>query len=294
MHVLYADRPFPPAYLDLIEGRATIVGPDDGFDIAEAAIAGGQRWDAAEMDRFSRLRVISRLDIGVDNVDADAATARSIVIRNTPEAPTVSTAEHAVALMLAVARNLPGERERARAGTWGAAMPIAALELDGCTLGLVGFGRIARRVATVGRALGMTVIATDPFLLAPPTDTIELVDLDEVWRRSDVVSLHAPATEATRHLVNATSLAAMKPGARLINCARGALVDQDSLLAALDAGQLAGAGLDVTDPEPLPVDHPLLRHERVIVTPHIASSTAAGHRRLYAHAIDNALAVLDG
>ncbi|MGB1723515.1 MAG: 2-hydroxyacid dehydrogenase, partial [Ilumatobacteraceae bacterium] len=169
-----------------------------------------------------------------------------------------------------------------------------ALELDGCRLGLVGLGRIARRVAAVGHALGMEVIAHDPFIDAADSDGVRLVDLDEVFSTADVVSLHAPGGEATRHLVDAARLATMRPGAVLVNCARGSLVDQDALLGALESGQLGGAALDVTEPEPLPAGHPLLGREDVVVTPHVASSTAAGRRRLYEHAIDNALAVLEG
>jgi phosphoglycerate dehydrogenase-like enzyme len=169
-----------------------------------------------------------------------------------------------------------------------------ALELDGRRLGLVGLGRIARRVAAAATALGMEVIAHDPFIQADSVDGVRLVSLDEVFSESDVVSLHAPGGEATKHLVDASRLAAMRPGAYLVNCARGSLVDQEALLAALDSGQLAGAALDVTEPEPLPEGHPLLGREDVLVTPHVASSTAAGRRRLYEHAIDNALAVLEG
>jgi D-3-phosphoglycerate dehydrogenase len=140
----------------------------------------------------------------------------------------------------------------------------------------------------------MEVVAHDPFIDAEMVDGVRLVGLDEVFSDSDVVSLHAPGGEATRHLVDAGRLASMRRGAYLVNCARGSLVDQEALLAALDSGQLAGAALDVTEPEPLPAGHPLLGREDVLVTPHVASSTAAGRRRLYEHAIDNALAVLEG
>ena len=140
----------------------------------------------------------------------------------------------------------------------------------------------------------MEVIAHDPFIDAADSDGVRLVDLDEVFSTADVVSLHAPGGEATLHLVDAARLATMRPGAVLVNCARGSLVDQDALLGALESGQLGGAAPDVTEPEPLPAGHPLLGREDVGVTPHVASSTAAGRRRLYEHAIDNALAVLEG
>jgi D-3-phosphoglycerate dehydrogenase len=194
-------------------------------------------------------------------------------------------------LMLAVTKNLTAQCERARQGLPGATTGTA-LELDGCVLGLVGYGRIARRVAGAAQALGMTVMACDPYL--SEAQGCELVALDRVWAESDVISLHAPAAAETRHMVNATTLAAMKQGVYIVNCARGGLIDQEALLAALSTGHVAGAGLDVTDPEPLPVGHPLLGHPNVIVTPHVASATVAGRRRLYSHAIDNALNVLAG
>jgi D-3-phosphoglycerate dehydrogenase len=220
-----------------------------------------------------------------------AAAAAGVIVCNAPEAPSVSTAEHTLMLMLAVVKNLPAQIDRARKGLPGTTVGTA-LELDGMVLGLVGFGRIARRVGAAARAMGMSVLAYDPFVAEAPD--CELVDLDRLFAASDVISLHAPAVAATRHLVNAESLATTKPGVYIVNCARGALVDQDALLAALESGQVAGAGLDVTDPEPLPVGHPLLEHPNVIVTPHVASATVAGRRRLYEHAIDNALNVLAG
>ena len=289
--VLFFDGPFAPEFHDLVAGRAVVVGPErsDLVD-ADAVIAGMYRWDAEAMAEGPKLRVISRIGVGYDTVDVDGATAAGITVCYAPEAPTVSTAEHAVALMMAITKTLPSSHERSRAGVAGG--PATATELDGLVLGLLGFGRIARRVAAVGSALGMRVITHDPF--ATDTDGAEHVDADDLWRLSDVVSLHAPATDATRHVVNARSIALMKPGAFLVNCARGGLVDHDALLAALNSGHLAAAGLDVTEPEPLPIDHPLLAHPNVIVSAHVASSTTAGRRRLYRHAIDHALATLAG
>ncbi|MCB0989745.1 MAG: hypothetical protein KDB16_02120 [Acidimicrobiales bacterium] len=293
-HILYADRPFPDEYLDLVDGRAEVVGPDDGFDTAVGVIAGMFPWTGEAMDRFASLKVISRAGIGYDTVDVVAAAQRGIVVCNAPESPTVSTAEHTIALMLAVARELPRQTARAGHGLAGPVVPVETLELAGSTLGLVGLGRIACRVARTALALEMRVIAHDPFLDVCPVPGVELVPLAQVWASSDIVSLHAPATADTYRMVDAGSLEVMKPGVRLINCARGALIDHDALLKALESGHVAGVGLDVTDPEPLPEGHPLLLHERAIVTPHIASSTRAGRRRLFEHAIDNAIAVLEG
>jgi D-3-phosphoglycerate dehydrogenase / 2-oxoglutarate reductase len=289
--VLFFDRQLPAEYVDLVNGRARAVGPADA-DLAGAdgVIAGMHRWDAEAIAKGPRLRVISRSGVGYDTVDVAAANAAGITVCYTPEAPTVSTAEHAMALILAITKDLPALQDKARQGLWGASP--ASLELDGCVLGVVGFGRIARRVAVAASALGMTIVAHDPYVTSDPGVT--LVGLDELLGRADVVTIHAPATPETRHLINAATLAKMKRGSYLVNCARGTLVDQDALLAALDAGHIAGAGLDVTDPEPLPVGHRLLEHPRVLVTPHVASGTVAGRRRLYAQAIDNALNVLAG
>jgi len=291
--ILYFDHPFPEAYRDLIEGRAVAVGPDDAdLATAHAVLAGAKRsWDAEAFALGGALKVISRIGIGYDNVDVADATAAGVIVCNAPDAPSVSTAEHALMLMLAIVKNLPAQTERARQGLPGAAVGTA-LELDGSVLGLVGYGRIARRVGIAATALGMSVLAYDPYI--NDAEGCRLVGLDEVFAGSDVISLHAPAVAETRHMINADSLAAMKHGVYLVNCARGGLVDQEALLEALDSGRVAGAGLDVTDPEPLPEGHPLLQHPRVIVTPHVASATVAGRRRLYEHAIDNALNVLAG
>jgi D-3-phosphoglycerate dehydrogenase / 2-oxoglutarate reductase len=291
--ILYFDHPLPDAYRDLVEGRAIAVGPDDAdLATAHAVLAGAKRaWNADAFALGPTMKVISRIGIGYDNVVVADATAAGIIVCNAPDAPTVSTAEHTLMLMLATVKNLPAQTDRARQGLPGATTGTA-LELDGTTLGLVGYGRIARRVGAAGRAMGMSVLASDPYLTE--AEGCELVDLATVFAESDVISLHAPAVAETHHMINATSLATMKRGVYLVNCARGGLVDQDALLGALESGQVAGAGLDVTDPEPLPVGHPLLDHPQVIVTPHVASATVEGRRRLYAHAIDNALNVLAG
>lgn len=294
--VLFVDHPFPDLYRDLVDGRATVVGSgtDDGLDRADAVIAGAVRqWNAAEFALARNLTVISRVGVGYDNVDVGDAHAAGVIVCNAPFAPMVSTAEHTLALLLAVTKHLPHQMARSAAGLKGE--PVGhALELDGRVLGLVGLGRIASRVAVAAQALGMRVIATDPGVAESPVAGVELADLDDVLSQSDVVSLHAPALPSTIGMIGADALARMQPGSYLVNCARGTLVDHDALLAALERGHLRGAGLDVTEPEPLPAGHPLLNRHDVVVTPHIASATVAGRRRLYEHAIDNALAVVDG
>lgn len=292
--VVHVDREVTDADVDHVGGRATIVGPgDDALSGAVASVIGvAHRWDAERFARFPDLRVVSRMGIGYDNVDVTAAAAAGVVVCNAPDAPSVSTAEHTMGLLLAVTRQLPAMQQRARDGLAGNPAP-RALELDGATLGLVGVGRIGRRVAVAARAFGMTVIAHDPFAATGP-EGVEMVGLGELFERSDVISLHAPAVPETHHLVGPHSIPRMRRGVYIVNCARGSLIDQDALVGALDVGQVAGAALDVTDPEPLPVDHPLLGRHDVIVTPHVASATTAGRRRLFAHAFDNVLAVLAG
>jgi D-3-phosphoglycerate dehydrogenase len=293
--VLHIDRPVLDADLTYVEGTARLVGSTDAelVGVAASVIGIGHQWDAERFARFPDLRVISRMGIGYDNVDLAAASAAGVVVCNGPDSPTVSTAEHAMMLLLAVTKELPTHAANAAAGRGGPKV-ATSLELDGATLGLVGLGRIGSRVAVAAQALGMNVVAHDPVLSSTSVDGVRLVDFDELLRTAQVVSLHAPSTPATRHLIDAASIATMRRGVYIINCARGPLIDQQALLAALNDGQVAGAGLDVTEPEPLPVGHPLLDRPDVIITPHIASSTAAGRRRLFEHAVDNALAVLAG
>ncbi len=262
---------------------------------ADGVIVGpGEPWGAAACERFGQLKVVARPGVGYDNVDVAACAAAGVAACNTPDAPTVSTAEHALALLLAVAKRLKPAEHRLRAGSADlrGLNERAPLELDGRTLGLVGCGRIGSRLGGYAEALGMKVLAYDPHLESAPLD--ELVGLEELWARAEVISLHAPATAATRHIVDAAALAAMRPGVLIVNCARGALVDTAALLAALESGHVAGCGLDVTDPEPLPADHPLLARSDVIVTPHVASTTAAGHVRLISAALEQCLTWLRG
>lgn len=293
--VLHLDRPIVDADLAYVEGTAHLVGSTDAelVGVAASVIGIGNRWDAERFAQFPDLQVISRMGIGYDNIDLDAARAAGVVVCNGPDSPTVSTAEHTMMLLLAITKELPARSANSAAGQ-GAPKVATSLELNGATLGLVGLGRIGSRVAVASQALGMNVVAYDPALSSSAIEGVEIVSLDELFRTAHVVSLHAPSIPATRHLVDATSIATMRRGVYIINCARGPLIDQPALLAALEEGHVAGAGLDVTEPEPLPMGHPLLGRLDVIVTPHVASSTAAGRRRLFEHAVDNAIAVLAG
>ena len=288
---IWIDRT-PPSEVVIPPDVELVNGPEHADGVV---VAGDQPWGDDACRRLPNLKVVARSGIGYDNVDIAACATHGVAACNAPDAPTVSTAEHALALMLAVAKQLKVSEGSITSGSPRGPRKlnnVGALELDGRTLGLVGCGRIGSRLGHYAAALGMTVLVYDPYLDAAPVG--DLVHLDRVWAEADVVSLHAPATPETRHIVNATSLAAMRPGVIIVNCARGALVDQDALLAALDSGHVSGAGLDVTEPEPLPPDHPLLGRDNVVVTPHVASTTTVGIVRLIGQALEQALIWLRG
>ena len=288
---LWSDRRLRPEHARLLDGAAAIV--EDVVEAEAIVASGGLRCDGALMDRAPRLRVISRTGIGVDRVAIEEATARRIAVCNLPDGPTVSTAEHALALLLATAKRVRAAERAAREARPNYADEHDAIELAGLTLGLVGQGRIGTRMARYAQALGMRVLAYDPY--APAAPGVEpTATLDELLAASDVVSLHAPLTPETHHLLDAAAIARMKRGAILVNAARGGLVDEGALLDALDREHVAGAGLDVFDPEPPDPGNPLLAHDRVVATPHVASSTEACRDRLLRGAIAQALQVLRG
>ena len=223
--------------------------------------------------KAERLRVIGRAGTGVDNVDLDAATQKGVVVMNTPGGNAVSVAEHTMALLLALARRIPQADAFMKQGRW-EKKKLEGMELRGKTLGLIGLGQIGSDVARLAKAFEMQIIAYDPYvssLLAGELD-VKLASLEEVLKSADFISLHASATPETRHLINARTLALAQPGVRIVNCARGELINEADLLAALECGLVAGAGLDVFETEP-PKDSKLVSHPSVIATPHIAGST---------------------
>lgn len=288
---VFFDRPPLDEALAHLDPAHTATGPDLGrWPTADAVIAGPTHYDAAHLDAAPNLRIVARTGIGVDSVDLDAATERGVIVCNTPDGPTVSTAEHTLALLLLAAKRLDVTQSALRAAEGSYHERSPAIELAGRTIGLVGYGRIGRRVATMADGIGMSVLVHDPFAdIDRPS-----AELDDLLAASDVVSLHLPATPQTRHLLDADRFALLRPGAILVNCARGGLVDHDALVDALDRGQVGVAALDVTDPEPLPPDHPLLHRDDVIVTPHVASATHAGRMRMQVTAIEAVNAVLAG
>jgi phosphoglycerate dehydrogenase-like enzyme len=299
---LWFERAILPELVDEVAASATILGPGTaedpyaGLGTAEGALASGLRYDAALMDRGPLLRVIARTGIGYDNVDVAEATRRGIAVCNTPDGPTISTAEHAVALLLMVAKGVKPAEAGLAAQTGDYYSRHRAVELDGKVLGLVGYGRIARRVAQACLGLGMRVIAYDPNLDsgAFPADVSRASSVAELLGSADVVSVHVPLSDHTRGMFGRPEFAQMKRGAIFVNTARGGLVDGDALLEALDSGQLFGAGLDVTEPEPLPGGHPLLLRDDVVVTPHVASATVEGKVRIFRAAMVEALTALRG
>ena len=263
-------------------------GPDPADRVAAVAIlARPEPYTAEVFDSLPELAIVARIGIGYDAVDVDAATERGIIVTNTPEGPTTSTAEHTIALMMAVTHELVPSANRLRTATGDYVARQRSMELRGRTLGLLGYGRIGRAVAIMAEAIGMEVIITDPI-------HADSVSIEELLERSDVLSIHAPATRSTLGLIDSEALAKMKAGSVLINCARGPIVDTDALVAALESGHLMGAGLDVTDPEPLAPDHPLLHMDNVIVTPHIASNTTAGRDRMARMAFEQVSMALAG
>ncbi len=257
------------------------------------------RVDARLMDAAGpQLRVISQYAVGVDNIDVAAATERCIVVGHTPGVLTETTADLAFALLMAAARRLVEGMDYVRQGRWVTWDPLLLLghDIHGATLGIVGMGRIGRAVARRATGFGMQVLYYDSFPVDPDLvgPNAEQVDLETLLRESDFVSIHVPLTPETRHLIDADALAKMKSTAVLINTARGPVVDTDALYHALKDRRIAYAALDVTDPEPLPADHPLLSLPNVIVVPHIGSASVATRTRMGEMAVANLLAVLTG
>ena len=238
-------------------------------------IRSGTQLTAAALDDQPRLKAIVRAGVGVDNIDVPTATRQGIVVMNTPGGNTVSTAEHTMALMLALSRNVAPACAGMKAGRWDRGQYTGA-QLAGKTLGIVGLGRVGLAVAQRALGFDMTVLGFDPFLSADRAAELgveSVARLDDLWGRCDYVTLHTPLTPETRNVVDATALAKMKKGARVINCARGGLIDEPALAAALDSGHIAGAAIDVFEPEPPPADHILVHHPKVLVTPHLGAST---------------------
>ena len=257
------------------EELKSIIGDYDGLAIRSAT-----KVTADLLDVASDLMVIGRAGVGVDNVDVPAATARGVVVMNTPYGNSVTTAEHAVAMMFALARQIPQADVSTRAGKWEKSK-FMGVELHGKTLGVIGFGNIGSQVARQATGIGMRVIAFDPYLTPERARElgVEKVELDDLLPRADVITLHVPKNDATAGIINAGSIAKMKPGVRIINCARGGLIVEDDLKAALESGHVAGAALDVFAQEPAR-ENALFALPNVVCTPHLGASTTEAQEKV--------------
>src|SRR5918912_704731 len=244
----------------IVEKRPGLAKPElqEALKDCEGLIVRSETKVTADLlDAANSLRVIGRAGVGVDNIDVSAATIRGIVVMNAPDGNTITTAEHTIALLISLARSIPQANSSLKAGQW-ERKKFIGVELQGKTLGIVGLGRIGRVVASRARAMGMLIVAYDPFIAPEQARDleIELAPLGDVYARADFLTVHTPLTAETRGLIDGEVFAKMKKGARIINCARGGLVDEQALYEAIKAGKVAGAALDVFVKEPVPEDHP--------------------------------------
>ena len=258
-------------------------------------VRSGTKVTPSLIDRMDRMKIIGRAGAGVDNIDVDAATKRGILVMNTPGGNTRSAAEHSIGMLFALARNIPFAHAQLTGGTWNR-KAWNGIELFGKTLGVIGFGQIGREVSSLAQGIGMTVVAFDPQVTAEAITAcgVRPLSIDELYATADIISVHVPLLPSTRNLIGEAEFAKCKPGVRLINCARGGIVDESALLRALDSGIVAGAALDVFAQEPPPPDHPLLHHPHVVVTPHIGAATAEAQERVAVEIARQVIAALAG
>lgn len=298
---VWMEWPLSPDLLSQLTGFAEVVDDGDMKKLPGSTIITGIRryYDGEFLDRVGpSLVMIAKPGIGVDNIDLEAATSRGILVCNTPDAPSESTAEHAVALLMAVAKRVMVGDKQVRGAADIGRDEMRGTELLGSTLGIVGYGRIGRRVAEMcAMGIKMNVTIFDPLLddnFQLPPGVSRTDDLDQIFAQNQFVTLHTPLLPATRHLANERRLRMMKPGSYLINASRGGVVDESALIRVLQEGHLAGAGLDVFDPEPPLADNPLLKMRNVVLTPHIASNTDAGMAAMQEGTVENMVKILKG
>jgi D-3-phosphoglycerate dehydrogenase len=293
-----------PSGPESIADFATCTGMDE-YDSVDAALDDIARYDAVivrvapldagVIERADRLKVVAKHGAGLDNVDIEAASERGIVVCNTPGANARSVAEHAVALLFAVRRDLRGADRHVRSGAWDRSAFVGH-ELTGDTLGLFGFGAIAREMSDLAHGMGQHVLAYDPYV---PDDEVpmrvrRIHELETLFAEADAVSIHAPLTPETRHAVSTDELAALGPEGVLINTSRGPVVDEAALLDALETGLLGGAGLDTFEEEPPGADHPLYSRDDVVLTPHVGGVTNEALARMSTRAAANVRTVYEG
>jgi D-3-phosphoglycerate dehydrogenase len=243
-------------------------------DVEAMVVRSETKITRAVIEAAPKLRVVGRAGVGVDNVDVEAATQRGIVVMNTPSGNTISTAELTFSMLMALARKIPQANASMKAGEWNR-KAFQGVELYNKTLGILGMGRIGTEVARRAIVFGMRVLAYDPYLTLSRANAlqVELVELDEIFARCDFITVHMPMSDETKGMINAAAFAKMKPGARVLNCARGGIINEADLYEALKSGKIAGAALDVYENEPLPKDNPLRELPQVIMTPHLGAST---------------------
>jgi len=274
--------------LDLDQLRA-IIGDYDALVVRSQTKVG-----AEVIQSGKKLKVIGRAGVGIDNIDVEAATRNGIVVVNAPTGNIIAAAEHTIALMLALARNVPQANSHLKSGQWRRDQ-FVGIEIRNKTLGIIGLGNVGSEVAKRVQALEMHVIAHDPFVSKDYAHNlkVDLVSMDQLLKESDFITLHVPLTATTKRLIGDRELAQLKPTARIINCARGGVIDEEALIIAIKAGQVAGAAFDVFDREPL-TDSPLFREDKIIVTPHLGASTVEAQTSVARDVATEVMAVLNG
>lgn len=257
-------------------------------------VRSGTEVTARVIEAGKRLKFIGRAGAGVDNIDTEAATRKGIIVANAPEGNTLAATEHTMAMMLALARNIPQANASVKKGEWKRSK-FMGVELNEKVLGIVGFGRIGREVAKRAQAMEMKCIAYDPFISSERAASlgVEMVTLEDLFRRADVITVHTPLIKETHHMINAGAIATMKDGVRLINCARGGIIDEKALADGIASGKVAGAALDVFESEP-PTDSPVIGLEQVIVTPHLGASTVEAQKNVAISIANQCISVLSG
>ena len=257
-------------------------------------VRSGTEVTARVIEAGKRLKFIGRAGAGVDNIDTEAATRKGIIVANAPEGNTLAATEHTMAMMLALARNIPQANASVKKGEWKRSK-FMGVELNEKVLGIVGFGRIGREVAKRAQAMEMKCIAYDPFISSERAASlgVEMVTLEDLFRRADVITVHTPLIKETHHMINAGTIATMKDGVRLINCARGGIIDEKALADGIASGKVAGAALDVFESEP-PTDSPVIGLEQVIVTPHLGASTVEAQKNVAISIVNQCISVLSG
>lgn len=299
--------PLPPFVIERLQPFGEVVCVPDAsreatLDALDEAVIlliarGSVRVDGEILDRAPRLRGVARTGVGYDTVDIAAATDRRIPVLYTPGAMTAAVAEHTLALMLAAVKRLPFWRDCLLSGDWEARYRERSGDLEGTTVGIIGYGRIGRRVRQLLRPFACRVLADDPYIDHAQfrEDQVEFVDLEAILQRSHILTLHVPLTEETRGMIHRSNLALIPAGAVLVNTARGAVVESlDLLVESLDSGQLSAVALDVFPEEPPPRDHPILQHPRAILTGHVAARSPLAQKRILETMLSDVLALLSG